>query len=233
MLHFALARIHRRIFLAVLLAIVGGAAAPAWAQIGSYERFFIAVQRDDVATIERLRQRGFDLNSPSPDLEPALALAVRSDALRVAHFLIGQTAVDVNARNPADENALMLAALRGHLDVVEALIARRAEVNKPGWAPLHYAAAHDGPNALAIARLLLEHHAFIDAESPNGTTPLMMAAKYGQSEVVSLLLEEGADPRARNQLGLSAIDFAGQADRPNVAAAIAAFIRRSQTPGTW
>lgn len=233
MLHFAPTRLHRRICLTLLLLVAGGVLAPVWAQSGSYERFFIAIQRDDVRTIDRLRQIGFDLNSPNPELEPPLFLAVRSDALRVARFLIAQPEVDVNARGQADENALMLAALRGHLDLVEALLARRAEVNKPGWAPLHYAATHDGPNALAITRLLLEHHAFIDAESPNRSTPLMMAAKYGRSEVVRLLLEEGADPMARNQLGLTAIDFAHQAGRPSVAETIAAFIRRSQTTGTW
>ena len=56
-----------------------------------------------------------------------------------------------------------------------------ADVNKPGWTPLHYAATH---GHLAIMDLLLEEHAYIDAESPNGTTPLMMAAHYGTPAAV-------------------------------------------------
>ena len=59
--------------------------------------------------------------------------------------------------------------------------------------------------------LLLENHAYIDAESPNGTTPLMMAAHYGTPAAVKLLLEAGADPTLKNQLGLTAIDFARRA----------------------
>lgn len=206
---------------------------PAWAQAGSYERFFIAIQRDDVRALERLHHLGFDLNSPSPSLEPPLFLALSLGSLRAARFLIQQPEVDLNARSQADENALMIAALRGHLDIVQALIDRRAQVNKPGWAPLHYAATYNGPQALAITRLLLEHHAFIDAESPNRTTPLMMAAQYGRSEVVRLLLEEGADPQARNEQGLTAIDFAQRVGRNDVMEMVATAIRRSQSTGTW
>lgn len=206
---------------------------PAHAQSGSYERFFIAIQRDDVRTLERLQPLGFDFNTPSPNMEPPLFLALRNESLAVARYLIGQPEVNVDARGNADETPLMMAALKGHLDLVEALIARRAQVNKPGWTPLHYAATHKGPNAPAITRLLLEHHAFIDAESPNGTTPLMMAAHYGHPMVVRILLEEGADPMVRNQQGLTAIDFARRADRNDMVELIASFVRRIQPAGTW
>ena len=62
---------------------------------------------------------------------------------------------------------------------------------------------------------LLEHSAYIDAESPNGTTPLMMAAMYGSPEAVKSLIQAGADPTLKNQLGLSALDFAVRGQRPN------------------
>ena len=62
---------------------------------------------------------------------------------------------------------------------------------------------------------LLDHSAYIDAESPNGTTPLMMAARYGSPEAVKLLIQEGADPTLFNQLGLTAKDFALLGRRQN------------------
>jgi ankyrin repeat protein len=74
--------------------------------------------------------------------------------------------------NSKDESALMLAALKDQQDLAEKLIKKGADVNKTGWAPLHYAATN---GHLAIISLLLENSAYIDAESPNGTTPLMMA----------------------------------------------------------
>ena len=85
---------------------------------------------------------------------------------------------------------------------------------------------------LDVIRLLLEQHAYIDAESPNGTTPLMMAAHYGTPEAVKLLLAEGADPTLKNQLGLSAIDFAFRANRTDAADQITAAIR-SKAPASW
>lgn len=203
------------------------------ANADSYERFITAVQRDDVRTIQALAARGLDVNSISPDLQPPLVLALGRDALQVADYLARHPDTDLNAINTAGENALMMAALRGHLALVQTLIERRAQVNRPGWTPLHYAATHAGEAALPITRLLLEHHAYIDAASPNGSTPLMMAARYGEASVVDLLLAEGADPTLRNQQGLDAIDFARQTDRDHVAEAIAQAIRARQPRGRW
>jgi uncharacterized protein len=124
----------------------------------------------------------------------------------------------------------MMAALRGQTEIVRKLIARDADVNKTGWTPLHYAAtsAH-----LEIIELLLENHAYIDAESPNGTTPLMMAAKYGSPAAVKLLLESGADASLKNQRGLGAIEFAHLGGRSESADLIAGFIRSAQPKGKW
>jgi ankyrin repeat protein len=108
-----------------------------------------------------------------------------------------------------------------------------ADVNKPGWTPLHYAATHAGPDALAQVAFLLENHAYIDAESPNGTTPLMMAAQYGEPEVLRLLLKEGADARLTNQQKLTAIDFALRGSRPTSAEILRTHLQVSPTPGKW
>lgn len=202
-----------------------------WAS--SFDDFFIAIAKDDVASVRQLAQRGFDLNTRNAAGEHALYLAIRGDAPQVTDFLLSQNKVDVEARTSKDESPLMIAAIKGQLDLAKRLIARKAEVNKPGWTPLHYAASHAGDNSAAMVRLLLEHHAYIDAESPNKTTPLMMAAQYGSAGVVKLLLEEGADPLLRNERGLTAIDFARQASRQASADIIAAFVRAQQPKGKW
>ncbi len=214
-----------------LIAFLFAISPSTWAN--SFEDFFSAVKRDDVSAVRKLVQRGFDLNTRNEAGEHALFIALRDDAPEVSNFLIGQDKVQVEARTGQDESPLMMAALKGRLEIARRLIERKAEVNKPGWAPLHYAATNADASALPMVRLLLEHHAYIDAESPNGTTPLMMAAHYGYPAVVKLLLEEGADPLLKNQQGLSAIDFANRAQRAESAEIIASFVRAKQPKGRW
>jgi ankyrin repeat protein len=114
----------------------------------------------------------------------------------------------------------MLAAIQNQIELAKVLIEQGAEVNKPGWTPLHYAASK---GHIEMMRLLIESSAYLDAESPNGTTPLMMAAYYGTPQSVKLLLEEGADPHLKNQLGLNALAFARQANKTDSALYIEAF----------
>ncbi|MEY3124016.1 MAG: hypothetical protein RLZZ573_536, partial [Pseudomonadota bacterium] len=129
-----------------------------------------------------------------------------------------------------DESPLMLASLKGYLDLCKKLINRDADVNKPGWTPLHYAATG---GHVAVIRLLLENHAYIDASSPNGSTPLMMAAMYGSASAVKLLLESGADSALKNDLGLTAIDFALRVQHQDSVDILAAFIRANRPKGAW
>ncbi|NIM42862.1 MAG: hypothetical protein GTN84_15905 [Hydrogenophaga sp.] len=220
----------KRLVLKCLMAI-GVLGSSAWAS--SYDDFFSAIKRNDPDTLAKLAQRGFDLNTLDPAGQHPLYLALRDESDRVAMYLLSRPEVKVEHRNTKGESPLMMAALKGKLELVRRLIDRQAEVNKPGWAPLHYAATHASERSLPVVRLLLEHHAFIDAQSPNGSTPLMMAALYGHPQVVRLLLEEGADTAMKNEQGLSAIDFAHRAGRKETADAIAAAIRAKQSTGRW
>ena len=223
----------RLVFKCIAVAGMGFFLAPPRVLASSFDAFFTAIRRNDAVALQALAARGFDLNTRNAQGEHGLMLALKADAWAAAAYLIGQPQVQVEFRSAADETPLMIAAIKGRLDLARSLIARGAEVNKPGWAPLHYAATFPGPAATDMTRLMLEHHAYIDAESPNGSTPLMMAAQYGNTTVVKLLLEEGADPLIRNQLGLTAIDFAHRANRQEAAGIIAAFVRARQPRGTW
>ena len=179
---------------------------------GAYDDFFKAVELDDARTVESLLQSGFDPNSVSPQGVPALMLAVKEASLKVAELLAAWPKIKTEVRNENDESALMLSALKGHVPLVKLLVEKDADVNKPGWTPLHYAATAGN---VTIIELLLENSAYIDAESPNGSTPLMMAAMYGSPESVKVLIQAGADLNVKNQLGLTALDFAVRGNRQN------------------
>jgi hypothetical protein len=91
------------------------------------------------------------------------------------------------------------------------------EVNKTGWTALHYAATNGYDD---IVKYLLDHAAYIDAESPNATTPLMMATMSGHITTVKLLLDEGADMNLRNQQKMDVIDFAKRYHQDEIAAGL-------------
>jgi len=197
---------------------------------GSYSDFFSALELDNADEVNALLQRGFDPNSVNPKGDFALIVALRQSSIKVARVLITHPATQVEVRTDKDESPLMLAAIKGQLELCQQLIARDADVNKPGWTPLHYAASG---GKSAVIQLLLDHYAYIDAESPNGSTPLMMAAMYGSADAVKTLLSAGADPTLKNARGLGALDFATKANRVESAARIAAALRARAPDGSW
>ena len=211
--------------------LTAGLGLPAAA--GSYQDFLHALRIDELETLRRLQQRGFDFNTRDDSGQPGLLLALRSDSLRAAEFLIRQPGLDLDALAANGENALMLAALRGHVGLLRQLIRQGAEVNKPGWAPLHYAATQADAGSVEIVDLLLEQHAYIDAASPNDTTPLMMAARYGNPQTLKLLIDAGADVTIQNQQGLTALDFATGAGRQEMVDLIRRALRARIGPASW
>jgi ankyrin repeat protein len=180
---------------------------------GVYEDFFAAVAADDDKGVQGLLARGFDVNSVDPKGQPALFLALRDGSAKVAEALWRSPQLDVERLNASGESALMMAALRGRVDWMRRLLERGARPHQEGWSPIHYAATGNQPAAVA---LMLDRGAPVDARSPNGTTPLMMAARYGVEGSVDLLLARGADAARRNDLQLDAADFARQAGRDSL-----------------
>jgi len=202
---------HRLRFALYLLVALAFSSARA----GAYEDFFRAVNVDDARTVGQLLERGFDPNAASEKGQVGLYLALRDDSPKVLAALLAHPQIRIDATNAADETPLMMAALRGRLDAVRMLLDRGAQLNRPGWTPLHYAAT--GPDTRVVT-LLLDRGAAIDAPSPNRTTPLMMAARYGAEGNVDLLLARGASLAARNDAGLGAVDFARLGGRESLTA---------------
>jgi ankyrin repeat protein len=187
---------------------------------GSYDDFITALTFDKPEVIEKLLARGFDPNTPNENGVPGLLVALQSESPKCAMVLAKHPNTQVNVRNALDETPLMLAAINNQIDLAKILIERGADINRPGWSPLHYAATRGHREMM---RLLLDHDAYIDSESENGTTPLMMAAYSAPPLAVKLLLEEGADPTLVNHGQASALDFALSKDRQQSAFYIRAF----------
>ncbi|CAJ8052075.1 ankyrin repeat-containing protein [Burkholderia pseudomallei] len=202
---------------ALALALAGGlgalAAAPAHAE--SLDGIVKAVKFDDIKDISKQLKNGLDPNTIAPNGDPLLVIAAREKSDQVAAALAAAPNVELDKEDKAGENALMLAALNGDLPLVKLLVDKGAEVSKKGWSPLHYAATNGNDE---VVKYLVDKSAYIDAASPNGTTPLMMAARGNHGSTVTLLLEQGADPALKNQLGITALDFAKHYNAPDATA---------------
>jgi len=185
-----------------------------FAQSDDHVSFFRALNVDAADTVRELLAAGFDPNTPSEKGQLPLYLAMRDRSFRSAAVLLEQPRLRLDATNAAGETALMMAALRGHAQWVQRLLERGAALEREGWTPLHYAASGPGTEATA---LLLQRGARIDAPSPNGSTALMLSARYAPEETVDLLLARGANPKLRNQQGLGPADFARLGGRERLA----------------
>ncbi len=201
-------------FMLVVMLSLFGVAGAAYAD--ERDELIRAVRLDLLSEVQEKLQLGMDVNTAEPYRgETLLMLAIRENSTKVAQALLQQPGIQINHRARNGDSAVMLASYLGQLEMVKQLLQRHAEINHPGWTALHYAATS---GQLEIIKLLLEHHAYIDAESPNKTTPLMMASRAGKLEVLQLLIDEGADVNVKNALGLSAIDFAELAEQRENAA---------------
>jgi len=219
-MNHTLSRRSRR--LASVLILLAGLCC-ANVRAGAFEDFFLAIKNDDAGAIQSLLDRGMDPNTIDPDGEPALIRSLRENAFAVFDVLLARSDTDVNRQNSVAENAIMVAAFRGRLDLVRKLLEREADVNKTGWTALHYAAAVGNNDIVA---LLLDKSAYIDAESPNHTTPLMMAARGGHIRTVKLLLDEGADSSVKNEQGMTVLEFAERHGQTEIVEGLKARARR-------
>ncbi|KAM0890834.1 hypothetical protein ACQ4PT_026786 [Festuca glaucescens] len=99
------------------------------------------------------------------------------------------------------------AAMEGDLDLLTGMA---AELGKGAGAcdrgALHLAAANGRTD---VCRFLVQDLGFpVDARSPCGDTPLLLAATFGHTSTAAYLLERGADPRAPDSTGETPLHWA-------------------------
>jgi ankyrin repeat protein len=138
----------------------------------------------------------------------ASATASHGDAAAMKRLL--DAGLDPNARDAAGYTPLIAAARAGNVAVVRLLTSRGADPNLPdaavnSWTPLLHAVHKDQPRSIAA---LLDAGANANGADSYGQTPLMMAAGYGYTDIVKILLARGANPRLPMRDGVTAIDLA-------------------------
>jgi ankyrin repeat protein len=153
----------------------------------------------------------------------ALVFAIRSGHGGIVRRLVG-TGADVHAVDPEGGFGMAdLACMENDLEMVEILLARGAPVDhldNMGRTALHLAAQNGNPE---MVRLLIDRKADVNVRSHvRPETPRTLAAQGGQAEVVELLLAAGADPDAVDHFGRTALIYAENAGRRDMAAMLRA-----------
>lgn len=129
----------------------------------------------------------------------------------IAVKLLIERGANANAtRNRDKVSAIHYAVLNGLSDIVALLLLQNVDANAkarhigdpseepPYLTPLLLAAEHHVNNAVSISRQLLAHGADVNAAyRAVQLTPLHLAVRNGNSELVTLLLDHHADPNAK------------------------------------
>lgn len=158
--------------------------------------------------------------SEQPQLPPSLLdAAEQGDLQTMDDYLKGSQLV--NMRNACLWTPLMKAALNGHLEAVQKLLDKGADVraiDKGGYSAMMLAASN---NFADVVDVLIRHGAEINRiEHTHGWTALIWAAKRGHLESVKVLLKHGADKTIIDDDQLTALQHAQKKGYTAVALAL-------------
>ena len=194
----------------VLLESGGGATA---ATTNGFTPLLFAAQQGNVEMARMLLAAGADVNESAPD------------------GIAGDTNARALFKEDTDASTLMVAIDSGHAEMARFLIAEGADPNHSGAGrmPLHSATQQAMPE---VVRTLLAAGADPDARlekrmpllsrairqdnglTPTtvGATPFLLAASYGDIEIMQMLVDAGADPFLMTEDNTTALMVAAGAD---------------------
>ena len=163
----------------------------------------------------------------------ALAFAIAKNDVESARTLLA-AGLDPNFALPSGNKLLMMAMAYGHTESASALLDGGADIratDRGGNSPLHVAAQAGN---LVLVKQLLEKGADPNIRTARATmqaargggggravvggalTPLMVAARANQLEIMKLLVGAGADPKLRADNGTTTLMYGASAKLPTV-----------------
>lgn len=191
----------------------------------SETRLHIAARRDDVYLAAELIKKGADIDARDVNDVTPLHSAILNNSLETARLLINNGA-DIKARDNTGKTPLHVAARKKSKIITLLLFEKESvtvdKVKNPelvrinrlvnitdnrGQTALHAAAVFD---AGAVASILIDGGADVNARDKTKSTPLHYALLNKSRAVVPLLLTSGADLGAKDEFGQKPEHFADE-----------------------
>lgn len=181
-----------------------------------------AVGKGDIETLKNCIEQGLNVNvliGSEHEARSLLSVAAKQNKEEVVIFLI-ESGADVNLPNPNGETAIHFTLKSPRL--LKLLIEKGANVNAQAYGDHTPIFNYLHEWYIEGLRILLENKAdpnvmrknvikwggYTDGARDEGATPLMQAAFFCQVEVAKLLIEFGANKKAKNNKRHTALDFA-------------------------
>ena len=168
--------------------------------------------------VKCLIDHGADVSQKNFANRTLLHYASEGGNLKVVELILSTSkGAQIDEEDNGHRTPLMLAAEKGHSDVLLCLIDHGANVNKKDCnerTALHYASKRGD---LKVVELLLSVGAEIDVEDGDHCTPLMLAAKRGHNDVSLYLINHGAHTGKKDGYDRTALHYASESGQLKMA----------------
>jgi len=182
-----------KITVLILLLLAAGCSEPDRPTIALYP----AIQRGDIAQIERHIKWGTDLNQTNPDDSMPLHVAAKAGRWVVVKLLLKHGA-DINTLDKQGHTPLYNAVMSGRTQVAEMLIKRGAtyDINM-----LLQEAVSNQVADRDVFDFLIQQGADINHTNESGDALIHIAVKKDYRIITKLLINNGADINAKDATG--------------------------------
>jgi len=154
-------------------------------------QFYSAVEKGDIAAVEKLLAEGKKLNSVNWNLETPLMHSVKHNQIEMTKLLLKSKA-DVNYQFFRGKTALKIAVKNGNTDIVRVLLDGGADIKIKNLMKRTVLMSAAKYGHIEIAEMLINKGSDVNVKDIKNITALMLAAEQGHINVVRLLLKRGA-----------------------------------------
>lgn len=163
-----------------------------------------AIKSNNIKMLIFLLGNGADPNVANINSLSPLMIAVVCQRIKCCQILCESKTIDIEQTNSLGCTAIHISASHGFWNITELLLKHNAHINvrnARGWTPLMFSCKL---GCLATACILLDNSANVNDANDASATAVTLAAFAGHTDMVGLLMANGADCSIHDKHGMSA-----------------------------